>query len=321
MIGAALATASPCIGLCRLDLGVKICIGCGRTGDEIAGWRRADDEQRRAVIGELASRLSALDRVGKRFADTPQEVRAIVMEALLRPGAAVVAGCQGAVAEFMAPAGETPRVRSEGTTLEAVVTGGALRLELASDLAIFGANGSDRSAPLLLAAPFAGRALLVANGLTRLGADLHAIRNGDTNGFWGAVGQRQRLVRGAEPANRDGAVLFDLGLGRADMRFLVRTADPALVARLVALEGMPLSTVLGEAGPLLVEVSPDRVVETPLCRIEVSTPIPPPGGQSPVAPHTHLLPGPLALGRLLPTGIGCPVGYTPAALVYAGESV
>ncbi len=43
---------SPCINVCTLDA-QKVCIGCGRTIEEIAVWSRLDDEERRAVC-ELA---------------------------------------------------------------------------------------------------------------------------------------------------------------------------------------------------------------------------------------------------------------------------
>jgi predicted Fe-S protein YdhL (DUF1289 family) len=36
---------SPCIGICRLDER-GYCIGCLRTGTEIAGWRAMDDQER-----------------------------------------------------------------------------------------------------------------------------------------------------------------------------------------------------------------------------------------------------------------------------------
>ncbi|MEM8878798.1 MAG: DUF1289 domain-containing protein, partial [Pseudomonadota bacterium] len=29
---------SPCVGLCRLDEATGYCLGCARTGDEIADW-------------------------------------------------------------------------------------------------------------------------------------------------------------------------------------------------------------------------------------------------------------------------------------------
>jgi predicted Fe-S protein YdhL (DUF1289 family) len=37
---------TPCIGICRLDAR-GYCLGCRRTGDEIARWRTMSDAERR----------------------------------------------------------------------------------------------------------------------------------------------------------------------------------------------------------------------------------------------------------------------------------
>jgi hypothetical protein len=110
--------------------------------------------------------------------------------------------------------------------------------------------------------------------------------------------------------------LFDLGLGREHMRFGVRSADPALKTDLRAALGLPADEVLKRCGTALQEMSPTRVVETALGRIEVATPIPAPGGKSPDGPHTHLLPGHLALQRATPAGVDLPEAYSLCATFY-----
>lgn len=307
MSAAALPAASPCIGICRLHDDARVCIGCGRTGDEIAGWRRADDAERHAVVSSLPARLSALDAQPIPNGWPREAVRLKLRNALARRGTAIMVGCYGAVAEFMVPPGETPRVAESGATLEGSVTGGTFRLTLPETVGAFttSVHQATPSAPILLAARGEQLILPVARGLTRLGFE---------------HGQLQRPGPAPDGRERpDGAVLFDLGLGHAQVRFMVRTADPAVAARLDALEGAPLAKVLAEAGSMLVEASPDRIVESPLARVEVTTPIPPPSGRSPMAPHTHLMPGVLALRRLLPPGIACPNGHVPVALVYCEE--
>lgn len=42
--------ASPCVSICCLD-DADICLGCQRTVEEITGWSRMDNDQRRAVLG------------------------------------------------------------------------------------------------------------------------------------------------------------------------------------------------------------------------------------------------------------------------------
>jgi predicted Fe-S protein YdhL (DUF1289 family) len=43
---------SPCVGICRLDER-GYCIGCLRTGDEIARWRGMNDAERLHVMRDV----------------------------------------------------------------------------------------------------------------------------------------------------------------------------------------------------------------------------------------------------------------------------
>jgi len=51
---------SPCNKVCVVDPARKLCIGCGRTLAEIAGWIGYTPEQRRRVMAALPDRLAAL---------------------------------------------------------------------------------------------------------------------------------------------------------------------------------------------------------------------------------------------------------------------
>lgn len=51
---------TPCIRLCQIDPRTGWCEGCGRTLDEIAGWSRFDDRDRRTIMAGLAARLARL---------------------------------------------------------------------------------------------------------------------------------------------------------------------------------------------------------------------------------------------------------------------
>lgn len=46
-------SASPCIAVCRLDPGTRLCIGCGRSIDEIARWPDLDEEERARIVARL----------------------------------------------------------------------------------------------------------------------------------------------------------------------------------------------------------------------------------------------------------------------------
>ncbi len=44
--------ASPCSGVCQLDT-AGLCLGCRRSGAEIAGWRQMDAAERRRFMHDI----------------------------------------------------------------------------------------------------------------------------------------------------------------------------------------------------------------------------------------------------------------------------
>ena len=51
--------STPCVRICVVDPLSALCIGCGRTTDEIAAWGVMSEAERVAVMAELDERLSA----------------------------------------------------------------------------------------------------------------------------------------------------------------------------------------------------------------------------------------------------------------------
>ncbi len=51
---------SPCVNICLIHPEAGICIGCYRTGDEIAGWARMDVEARIELKDSLPGRANRL---------------------------------------------------------------------------------------------------------------------------------------------------------------------------------------------------------------------------------------------------------------------
>jgi predicted Fe-S protein YdhL (DUF1289 family) len=47
---------SPCIKVCQMDPQRGLCMGCGRTLDEIARWGQMSDAERERIMSELAAR-------------------------------------------------------------------------------------------------------------------------------------------------------------------------------------------------------------------------------------------------------------------------
>ena len=51
--------ASPCNSVCRMEPATGFCLGCRRTLDEIAGWSRMADDDKRRIIDQLPQRAPA----------------------------------------------------------------------------------------------------------------------------------------------------------------------------------------------------------------------------------------------------------------------
>jgi predicted Fe-S protein YdhL (DUF1289 family) len=56
---------SPCVKICTLDARSGICLGCGRTIDEIARWTAMNAAERSRVMTELPARMDAANRQTK----------------------------------------------------------------------------------------------------------------------------------------------------------------------------------------------------------------------------------------------------------------
>jgi hypothetical protein len=219
-----------------------------------------------------------------------------VAESLGQRSGTWVLGCYGATAEFICDHDEPCDVSVTGETITAISDRGALQLTIGDHVRALRLrpDHTRRGYRAIFLVVLKARATLpVATILTPLGRDEGAIRPECRNDAW-----------------------FDLGLGRGGLRFCVRGSSPELRDKLNQASGLPLSDVLQAAGATIVKHSPARVVESPLGRAEIYTSIPPPGGQSPDGPHTHLLPGPLASGRATPPGIDLPPVYALGATFY-----
>jgi hypothetical protein len=50
--------STPCINVCVLDPLSALCIGCGRTGEEISAWATMSEPERLALMAGLEQRLT-----------------------------------------------------------------------------------------------------------------------------------------------------------------------------------------------------------------------------------------------------------------------
>ncbi len=287
---------SPCVGVCRLDEATGYCLGCARTGDEIAVWRSVPEADRASIWEALPDRFMQLGVACRRLPWDTEAIRAFVAEKLRTAKGTWVAGVVGAVAEFSATAGARTDVKVIGDTVLARTPGGGLRFIIDDHVRALTFETKDtpidRSRIVLAVKRERGRRDC-SPALTALGPDKGAI----------------------DPADR-ATPLFDLGLGRKEARFCVRIEPGPAQDVMLQTVGVPFPENLARIGPSLLAESPVRVVKTTLGRIEIDTPIPPPDGSSPAGPHTHILPDHLATGRAMPAGLELPRAYLPGAIFY-----
>jgi predicted Fe-S protein YdhL (DUF1289 family) len=60
---------TPCNKVCAVDPLAALCVGCGRTVAEIAGWIGFTAEERARIMAELPQRLAKLHRTEATSAD------------------------------------------------------------------------------------------------------------------------------------------------------------------------------------------------------------------------------------------------------------
>jgi predicted Fe-S protein YdhL (DUF1289 family) len=51
--------SSPCVQVCQLDAKSQLCLGCGRTMEEISNWWRLPEPERLRLMAMLPGRIAA----------------------------------------------------------------------------------------------------------------------------------------------------------------------------------------------------------------------------------------------------------------------
>jgi predicted Fe-S protein YdhL (DUF1289 family) len=54
---------TPCVNICLLDADTGLCVGCGRTIDEIARWAAMSEGERHAIMAALPARKECREEV------------------------------------------------------------------------------------------------------------------------------------------------------------------------------------------------------------------------------------------------------------------
>jgi len=211
-------------------------------------------------------------------------------------------GTFGAVAEFHRTGEEPASIATDGT-LQVVTARGALRISSTQDIRAFayelpGQAADSWSHVLTLCLPAACAAMHCREVLTECGPDHEALR----------------------PDER-AAVLFDLGLGTAQVDVCVRTAEPEALALLRAGLGRSLFAPDNPLMPVMPRLSPHRVFVCRFARVEVYQRIPGRDETPPQGPHTHVLPHLLRHQRTHPATAPIPEGWVPCLSLYPANPV
>jgi hypothetical protein len=215
----------------------------------------------------------------------------LVAHHLADPQTSFAIGTFGAIAEFHRASGEQVVLSGHA----AVTPRGGISLRVNGSVRAVAwerpAAGDSWTHGIALCLSAADGAMSGRTALTELGPDAEALREAD----------RQ-------------ALLFDLGIGAPHCDFCVRTADPQILRALrSAIDRPQLAAGLFRE---LAALSPDRVILSRLGRVEVSTPIPGPGGKTPDGPHTHVLPDLLKHRRTHAATVPLPDGMVPGAEIF-----
>jgi hypothetical protein len=216
---------------------------------------------------------------------------------LTDPAASWGLGTYGAVAEFHRTSDEPASV-DMGATPQVITARGALRIGSTQEVRAYAyeqpGHASDSwSHVLTLCLPAARSAMHRRTVLTECGPDHEALR----------------------PQDRT-AVLFDLGLGTAQVDVCVRTADPETLAYLRAGVGRSLFAPDNPLMSAMPRLSPHRVFICRFARLEVYQRIPGHGETPPEGPHTHVLPHLLRHQRSHPATAPIPDGLVPCLSLY-----
>ena len=59
-MASATSISSPCNRICVVHPTARMCIGCGRSLDEIARWIALSETERTAIMAQLPARLAAI---------------------------------------------------------------------------------------------------------------------------------------------------------------------------------------------------------------------------------------------------------------------
>lgn len=238
--------SSPCLGLCRIDEQLGLCVGCARTGAEIAVWREAPAGFRQKVWAELPARRACLGSNLYRLDWAAKDLRYFILDTLRPAGGAWTSGGHGANVEFHLDEHEICRVQIGQDSVCAVSPRGAISFRLGDHIRALSFSAAAGQEIIVLAVPRGKAQPFLGDGLVRVGPDQEAVREEDRH-----------------------EILYDLGVDRSAAGFGFRTGNPKLMAKLDAAVGSDWRQVLRLIHDGVQRASPTFVARNSIGRIEV----------------------------------------------------
>jgi Family of unknown function (DUF6925) len=205
-------------------------------------------------------------------------------------------GISGAIAEFMYDDDEQVEFQINNTQLCVTTPRGAMQIHIRPEIKCI---AYEEPSPCIKSWS-QGVAFCIPENIARreqnnvlieLGADVYAIRS---------------------PACQE--LLFDLGLESPYLQFCIRTGDDELIETLRNNCGQSIFEPENPVLPAMLQASPARVIISGLGRVEIENKIPATASETPVGPHTHLLPALLKLNKGAKPEL--PEGYIEAFTLY-----
>jgi predicted Fe-S protein YdhL (DUF1289 family) len=280
---------SPCVGICKLDDTTGYCLGCGRSGDEVAQWVVMSEAQRDDVWLKLPARLEILGVRLRLLPWSPEELLIWVAETIAGRRGTWMIGGSDAVAKFACTAEREIEIKNARDAVIARSAEAAFRLQINDKVRAF-AFAED--GPIVLGLPNGRAAMPLCTALSALGPD------------GGAIDERRRHHS-----------LFDLGFGRTSSRYCIRTDDAALAEILSAYAGRDWPEVEPIIGNQLESLRATCIAETAVARIEVLAPISLPSGDAPRTP-ADVPPGLVKSWAEIPADLSLPDYASPVAIFY-----
>ena len=220
-----------------------------------------------------------------------EKVFKILNSQLQDPNTSWSIGAFGVVAEFHRDAEEKVDIFSSADRIQMVTKRGAIQINQHSEICLIPYELLSRtpgawSHGVLVCLPTHTARLISSKGVTDLGSDKNALMPSEE------------------------ARLFDLGFGFEFFKGCVRSANSSLWDALASAKNIPFLELSDTTTQTLKKANPVRVFYSRIARIEVAQAIPHSQSETPMGPHTHVLPSLLIRQREQAASIPIPDGFT-----------